>query len=396
MGNKRKGSKGTPDGKKSEKKCRQTHIEEFQGQGAQDHAPQSSSLSSSLSSSQASQADTSEPFSPDNQTPHQSEHTDTPSPSVSVSSSLPKQSLSSPLSSTPSSLPSTEQCEGEGYLGLKEIILNLRSDLARDQASAQASLLESVTTSFAEEFKAFRSSMLGEMERQFDRMQEKLKEELDREMTKFNQRVTALEEKLQELDGGEFPVEKTVIVINMKETLGEDTNAVCEGLISGGLQLADIRPKKCVRLKSRTSNPGIIKMEMNTKKDKISILRAKQKLQANGYARVYIRADQTPEQRIARSNMQTMMQALPHGKYRMTGQGKVIHVEEDISTNQQRRDADNNRTSHQEHQREHNDAQGQQQQNSWNRVNRGGHRGHDERGRGRGGRGGLGQEQNGR
>jgi len=223
----------------------------------------------------------------------------------------------------------------------------------------------------------------------------------------------------------EFPEDRTVIIFNMREAEGELVDDVCHDLTQRGLELTNIQHKRCLRLKSKTNKPGIIKMEMKTLQDKICVLRAKSELQRNGYPNVYIRAAQTHEQRIARTNMMTMLKILPNGKdYRLTGHGKLIYADEadeDVyhparnitihnnneqnSNSDQRKDNNNTqpiegnnfqgkpqqnsysgqlKDKHDNQQTEgNNNVQGRlQQHNPWRRVDRGGQRGQRRRGGG--------------
>ena len=93
--------------------------------------------------------------------------------------------------------------------------------------------------------------------------------------------------------------------------------------------MGKIQAQRCIQLKTNTNKPGIIKLELNTVEDKIAVLRAKENLKKNGYDRVYIRSSPTHEQRVARINMQTLLQAIPNGRdFCLTGNGKVIHVDD--------------------------------------------------------------------
>ena len=93
------------------------------------------------------------------------------------------------------------------------------------------------------------------------------------------------------------------------------------------LGLRGIVPVRCIRLDSKSNKPGVVKVQLKTKQDKITILyeQKEQLKQIPRYKRVYIRSAQTHEERIMRLNMQTLLNDLPNGDdYRFTGNGRLV------------------------------------------------------------------------
>ena len=60
-------------------------------------------------------------------------------------------------------------------------------------------------------FEAFKAIIFDNMRDHFTTMKEELEEEIDEEMLQFEKRITAIEERLDELDE-EFPVDRTIII----------------------------------------------------------------------------------------------------------------------------------------------------------------------------------------
>ena len=162
-----------------------------------------------------------------------------------------------------------------------------------------------------------------------------LKEDLYLELGRLDTKVQKIEERLSSLEvqhqtEEKYPVDRSIIVINMREEKDEDTEKKCTELIQNGLGLRDMEPVRCARLTSRDGKPGIIKVQLRSKQDKINVLRHKNELnKCTPYKRVYIRSAQTHEERLMRQNLQTLMRDIPNGNdYRFTGNGRLIRKTE--------------------------------------------------------------------
>ena len=173
-------------------------------------------------------------------------------------------------------------------------------------------------------------SMKGSLMKQLDKQFDTFKSQIDTGMARFGERIAQVEEQIANFKEPEYPIEKTCVVINLRERSNEDINKMCIDLVKKGMGLQNITPKRCKRLESRTDKPGVVKMELKSKEDKIDVLRAKENLSANGYPRVYVRSSQTHEERVSRMNMQTILKELPNGKdFRITGHGKLVRNNQD-------------------------------------------------------------------
>ena len=202
-----------------------------------------------------------------------------------------------------------------------------------------------------EKIDSMKGSLMKQLASQFDTF----KEQIDTGMARFDERIAKIENQIVDFKEPEYQVEKTCVVINLKEKSDEDINKMCIDLVKKGMGLQNITPKRCKRLESHTDKPGVVKMELKSKEDKIDVLRAKENLKANGYPRVYVRASQTHEERVARMNMQTILKELPNGKdFRITGHGKLVRNNQDPPM----------RHNPQEHQHQQQQQRQQQQQQS--------------------------------
>lgn len=205
-------------------------------------------------------------------------------------------------------------------------IKSMLLDLKNSQDSLRKSMdskLNSVTNTVANKIDSLKEDLYLELGR------------LESKVQKIEQRLTNLEERHQKEE--EFPVDKSIIVINMREEKDEDTEKKCTELIQTGLGLREMKPVRCTRLTSRDGKPGIIKVQLRSKQDKISVLRHKNELNKTPpYKRVYIRSAQTHEERLMRQNLQVLMRDLPNSsEYRFTGNGRLVKKSEASQATQQ-------------------------------------------------------------
>jgi len=78
-------------------------------------------------------------------------------------------------------------------------------------------------------------------------------------------------------------------------------------------------------MQSRNNKPGIVKIKLPTRDEKIKALRLKRNLMDNGYNGVYLRSSMSHTDRVAQPNLVSILRELPNGnKYHVTGNGKVI------------------------------------------------------------------------
>lgn len=210
-------------------------------------------------------------------------------------------------------------------------VMNLLKDLKRNQDDMKKSLedrLKSISKDISTKIDTLREDMYLELAN------------LDKKVLKIEERMETLEKqseaRLREIEARqpveEYPVETSVILINFRENASEDIDAKCTQLIQEDLGLRDIKPVRSIRLQSRNDKPGIVKVQLKTKADKINVLRNKEQLKSSRHhKRVFIRSAQSHEERLMRINMQTLLDELPGGgsQYRFTGSGRLVKKDQD-------------------------------------------------------------------
>ena len=125
-----------------------------------------------------------------------------------------------------------------------------------------------------------------------------LKEDLYLEPGRIDTKVQEIEERLTNLEmqhqtEEKFPVDKSIVVINMREEKEEDREK-CTELIQTGIQTGIGLREPCTRMTSRDGKPGLIKVQLGSQQDRINASRHKNELnKTTPYKRVYIRSAQT-------------------------------------------------------------------------------------------------------
>ena len=182
------------------------------------------------------------------------------------------------------------------------------------------------------DIKSNQESLKNSIETRLDAMTgtiKALKDDLYLELSNLEKKVQKVEERLETLETRqdvEYPVDTSVVVINLREDASENIEAKCGNLVQNALGLRDTKPVRCMRLTSRDGKPGVVKIQFRTKQDKITVLRHKGELsKMPGYKKVFVRSAQTHEERIMRLNIQTLLRDMPDGNsYRFTGSGRLV------------------------------------------------------------------------
>lgn len=193
-----------------------------------------------------------------------------------------------------------------------------------------------------------------------------LRNDIYQEISALSNKLQSVEERLEVLETNqpvvEYPVETSIIIINLRESASEDVKAKCTELIQKGLGLGSVTPVRATRLQSRNDKPGVIKVQLKTKADKIHVLRNKEQLKSSNHTkRVFIRSAQTHEERLMRMNIQTLINELPDGnQYRFTGNGRLIKKEQEQRQNE-RHNERHNAWHNERHNERHNGQQNEQQ-----------------------------------
>ena len=119
----------------------------------------------------------------------------------------------------------------------------------------------------------------------------------------------------------------TIVASNMPYRTGEDTYMKACDLIYNHLDLHQIQIIQAKRTPERGGKPGLVKIELGSTDEKISVLRQKSKLARTSgeYKNVYLRSSKPHMERMAEINFRTLLRELPNGnRYRLTGSGRII------------------------------------------------------------------------
>ena len=194
------------------------------------------------------------------------------------------------------------------------------------------------------ELKAGQDSMKQSIEQRIKNLSEEMNKTLnDRlkdfrdefiiEMAKFENRVELLEKKIQTAETGKVEVkdydpEVTVVIQNLGYEPNENLESKIDDIFQCiGVTQDQIPIVKMLRLTQREHgrNP-IVKVQLESKEDKIRLLSLKQHLKSEAkYRRVYIRSSLSHAERVAQMNVRTILEDLHIAeKYRFTGSGKMV------------------------------------------------------------------------
>lgn len=182
---------------------------------------------------------------------------------------------------------------------------------------------------------------IGNLEKRLDQKLTKefkeLRDYVDIEIGAVNSQISKLEQRINQLENAAsqkhtepFPCDLTVIAINWRQDPDENLDLKVQNLIQNGLGLPFIKPRRVMRLNGRDGKPGIVKIELMTLEDKITVLKAKQELKDKPeYRRVYLRRSMPHTERLIQLNFKQILKEMPNGsKYRMTGSGRIVLKED--------------------------------------------------------------------
>ena len=127
-----------------------------------------------------------------------------------------------------------------------------------------------------------------------------------------------------------------IIIVGLPIDTDGDLQTQCETMMDN-LHLDDT-PKcmKCVRLTSRKrGDPGLVKVALEGKKQKIEVLRAKKVLRnVDGYERIYINSSKGHVERIQEINTRKLLSMVPGGeKLKLASNGRLIDKNETKAPN---------------------------------------------------------------
>jgi hypothetical protein len=123
-------------------------------------------------------------------------------------------------------------------------------------------------------------------------------------------------------------------VAGLKFEEEEDLKVKCVELITSLGELGlDIRVVNVLRMvKQNDGHIPLVKIELQTKEEKIAVLRNKQKLRdIERYKRIFVRSSKSHIERMGEANMNTLLEALNlKDKLRLTSNGRLVHHEQQV------------------------------------------------------------------
>ena len=149
---------------------------------------------------------------------------------------------------------------------------------------------------------------------------DKIKTSLENDVRSVNERVDTIETKMtrveeichkQTQENQDYPPEKSIIIINLKEERGKSDHELVNEMLQNGLEVPNDNIK-VKRLTSQTNKPGLIKVEFPNKQIKIQALKKKMNLKNTPrYQNVFMRTSMEYHERIAQQNMNTLLREIP-------------------------------------------------------------------------------------
>ena len=114
--------------------------------------------------------------------------------------------------------------------------------------------------------------------------------------------------------------------------------ARAKAVLVDGLGITNISPVRAIRLVGRVNKPGVVKVQLGSKMDKVRVLQSKKELtKSPQFKKVYIQSALSHEEQIMRVNFQTLLQELPNGRdFRLLGNGRLAKRENDGQNNSSR------------------------------------------------------------
>jgi hypothetical protein len=129
-----------------------------------------------------------------------------------------------------------------------------------------------------------------------------------------------------------FDTSKTVIVTGLAEEESESLINKAQEMIDA-LEQEMVQIVNCMRLKSKIKdNTGLVKVELESEKQKVEVLKAKKKLQEYpGFSKVFIRGSKSYAERLMESNTRMLLKGMLEGhKFRVTS--GIVVVQRDNYT----------------------------------------------------------------
>ena len=216
-----------------------------------------------------------------------------------------------------------EKCDSETNM-IDSDLKWMRASLAnvlREQEQLKQSLHEKIDSSTRELF------------HKIDKGFKDLHDRIDVEIGNLTTRIDDIEKRVQKIESIATNVQSepfnpavTVVAFGIAQHDNESEEQVAKDLVHNGIGLPETVVVRAARLNPRNGKPGLFKIELCSKEDKIRVLQNKHSLGLiDKYKRVYIKSSQTHAERLIELNFKTILGEIENGdSYRVTGNGRLI------------------------------------------------------------------------
>ena len=149
--------------------------------------------------------------------------------------------------------------------------------------------------------------------------------ELKTEQAKINERIDVLSSEVQT----SFDPDVTLVAINAPYYSTEDPHLLAKHLLKA-CNRDDKGIARATRTPERNNKPGVLKIQLKTRQDKIDVLRNKSNLRNSAeFKNVYLRTSKSHSDRLMELNMKTLLNEIPNGEqYRIAGNGRLVMKEQ--------------------------------------------------------------------
>ena len=204
-------------------------------------------------------------------------------------------------------------------------LINIKSVLA-ELRTEQTILKENLEASI-DHVRANVESMSDSISRKF----QELHEHIDTETSVLASRLEDVESRINRLEqrpNEPFDPEVTLIGLGIREVSQEIPLEIAKEIINVELDLPEVKVVRAIRIENRNGNgkPGLMKIELSSREDKITVLNRKKKLlESISFKGVFLRSAQSHVERLIQLNFKTILEEIPSGnQFRLTGNGRVV------------------------------------------------------------------------
>lgn len=185
--------------------------------------------------------------------------------------------------------------------------------------------------------------MRSDFDKRFDAIEKKcteqisnFKAEIDADLGGMNAQLINLKQHIE--DKEKFDPEKTLVVTGFKVEHGETQLSLHRNIEA---MISIMGPNVCgtvvdvKRLTSRNTKPGIVKVELRSLEQKLSVLRGKTSLKRHSkYENVWIRSSMQHGERVGNINFRTLLNIVPGGEnYYLASNGRIVSKDQGAENN---------------------------------------------------------------